>query len=351
MAISRKALLQGATIGGVGIALSPLLAYGAAGDTVILSTFGGALDQTLKDAYLDSFTKATGTTVQLTSNASLATLKLQVQSGHPQIDAMVVVAGDFDVAVNQGLLEPVHYTHPNEMLPAMTKEYGFLYDTYAWGMVWNKQSIGSNPPPKTWAEFWDVKRIPGQRSLYDNLSDGSTLEAALLADGVPINKLYPLDVDRALKSLDKLGKSNIVWYSTNQQPIQQITSGATVLAAAFNGRVFLSNQNQGTQLEFVINQAVLGGSYLTIVKGAPHKDAATALLNSVATNAQGCVVFAEKSHYGCANKAAYGMMTAPVRSQLPSSPEHASSTFVKDTKWWAANAEAATRKFKEWQQA
>lgn len=347
--ISRRTLLATATVAGIGVSLKPLLATGASGDTVVLSTYGGALDKALKDAYLDPFTQATGTKVDLTSNASLATLKLQVQSGHPQTDAMVVVASDYPLAVDQGLLEPVHYTHQGEMSPSMTKEYGFLYDTYAWGIAYDKQKMPSGP--QNWAEFWNTKKYPGPRSMYDNLSDGSTLEAALIADGVPVSKLYPLDVDRALKSLDKLGKSNIVWYSTNAQPIQQLTSGATVLATAFNGRVELSNKNQGTNLVFVLNQAALGGSYLTVVKGAPHKEAAMELLNAVATNAKGCVAFAQVSHYGCVNKSAYGMMPPSLRDSLPGSPQAARSTFLKDAKWWAANADATTKKFKEWQQA
>lgn len=348
--ISRTTLLQTVAIGAAGLAIGSGRGARAAGESLVLSTFGGALDQALKDAYLDPFTKATGVNVELTSNASLATLKLQAQSGRPQIDAMVVVGADYDVAVDQNLLEPIQYTHQNEMLPAMTKKYGFEYDTYAWGIVWSRQAGGSTSGPNSWADFWDTKRYPGQRSLYENLSDGSTLEAALIADGVPLNRLYPLDVERALKSLDKLGKSNIVWYSTNQQPIQQITSGATALATAFNGRVFLSNANQGTHLEFVLNQAALGGSYLTVVKGAPHRDAAMQLLNSIGTNARGCVAFAEKSHYGCANKAAYNMMGS-VASQLPGSPQSARNTFAKDTKWWAANSDAVTRRFKQWQQS
>ncbi|MGH7659298.1 MAG: extracellular solute-binding protein [Vulcanimicrobiaceae bacterium] len=347
--ISRRTLLEAATVAGVGLSLRPLVAAGAAGDTIVLSTYGGALDKALQDSYIDPFTKATGTKVEMTSNASLATLKLQAQSGHPQIDAMVVVASDYPVAAEQGLLEPVHYTHQGDMTPSMTKEYGFLYDTYAWGIAYDKAKMASGP--QNWVEFWNTKKYPGQRSMYDNLSDGSTLEAALIADGVPVSKLYPIDVDRALKSLDKLGKNNIVWYSTNAQPIQQLTSGATALATAFNGRVELSNKNQGTNLTFVLNQAALGGSYMTVVKGAPHKEAAMELLNAIAANAKGCVAFAEVSHYGCVNKSAYGMMPASLRGSLPGSPQTAQNTFIKDGKWWGANADAVTKRFKEWQQA
>jgi len=133
-------LLRGAVLGGIGLAFSPILSRAATGDTVVLSTFGGALDQALRDAYLDPFTKATGTKVDLTSNASLATLKLQVQSGRPQIDAMVVVGADYDAAVNQNLLEPVRYTRANQMLPAMTKSHGFANGSCS------KHAASSNVP-------------------------------------------------------------------------------------------------------------------------------------------------------------------------------------------------------------
>ena len=84
------------------------------------------------------------------------------------------------------------------------------------------------------AEFWDTARFKGKRSLYANPTDGSVLEAALLADGVALDKLYPLDIDRALRSLERLGRQNIIWHTTNQEPVQQLTSGAVSLATAFD---------------------------------------------------------------------------------------------------------------------
>jgi putative spermidine/putrescine transport system substrate-binding protein len=75
-----------------------------------------------------------------------------------------------------------------------------------------------------------TQRFPGKRSLYSNPSDGSIIEIALLADGVPIDKLYPLDVERALTSLEKLGRQNIIWHTTNQEPIQQMTSGVVSMS-------------------------------------------------------------------------------------------------------------------------
>src|SRR5205823_2462578 len=72
--------------------------------------------------------------------------------------------------------------------------------------------------PKSWADWWDVKKFPGARSMRDHPVDN--LEFALIADGVAMDKLYPLDVDRAFKKLDQIKPHVNVWWSTGQQPAQ-----------------------------------------------------------------------------------------------------------------------------------
>ncbi len=60
-------------------------------------------------------------------------------------------------------------------------------------------------PPTSWAQ--PVGYLGGHsRTKRGTCFDGPryTLEAALLADGVAPDKLYPPDVDRAFKSLDKI---------------------------------------------------------------------------------------------------------------------------------------------------
>ena len=56
--------------------------------------------------------------------------------------------------------------------------------------------------PLTWPDFWDAKKFPGPRGYYN--APTYSLEFALIADGVPKDKLYPIDVPRALKSLDRV---------------------------------------------------------------------------------------------------------------------------------------------------
>ena len=75
-----------------------------------------------------------------------------------------------------------------------------------------------------WTDFWDTERIPGPRAFRD--LPATTLEAALLADGVPADRLYPLDVDRAFKKLDALrAKTKLVLWSAGSEPIELLKDG------------------------------------------------------------------------------------------------------------------------------
>ena len=56
--------------------------------------------------------------------------------------------------------------------------------------------------PKGWADFWDTKKFPGDRAMIGTSAGGwPELEFALMAAGVPADKLYPLDIDKALREL------------------------------------------------------------------------------------------------------------------------------------------------------
>ncbi len=60
---------------------------------------------------------------------------------------------------------------------------------------------------------------------------------ALIADGVPVDKLYPLDVDRAFKKLEQLKPHVLVWWSSGAQSAQVLKDGEVDMVAAWNGRI------------------------------------------------------------------------------------------------------------------
>ena len=63
-----------------------------------------------------------------------------------------------------------------------------------------------------------MEKFPGNRGAYSDVARMAPF--ALLADGVPKDKLYPLDVDRAFKKLDELKPHVKVWWKRGSQSVQ-----------------------------------------------------------------------------------------------------------------------------------
>ena len=72
----------------------------------------------------------------------------------------------------------------------------------------------------------NIAGILGQRGVYNG--PVYMLEFALVADGLAKDKLYPLDVDRAFKRLDKI-KKLAVWWSQMSKPWPLLKSGEIVV--------------------------------------------------------------------------------------------------------------------------
>ena len=89
--------------------------------------------------------------------------------------------------------------------------------------------------PQSWQDFWDVANFPGKRALPDYPT--YILPMALLADGVPVAELYPLDLDRAFASLEKIKDQVAVWWQAGAQPPQLLQDNEVQYAVSWSGRV------------------------------------------------------------------------------------------------------------------
>lgn len=54
-------------------------------------------------------------------------------------------------------------------------------------IAYRKDAFGDNGP-SNWAEFWDLENFPGKRGMHGKVN--YNLEAALMADGVPMADIY-----------------------------------------------------------------------------------------------------------------------------------------------------------------
>jgi putative spermidine/putrescine transport system substrate-binding protein len=154
------------------------------------------------------------------------------------------------------------------------------------------------------------------------VSDCSVLEFALLADGVKLDQLYPLDIDRALRSLDRLGRDNIIWHSTNQEQVQQLTSGAVSLATAFDGRLIAANRSGG-QIGFTADYSAVSGNPYCVIAKSERKAEAFQLLDYMLTNVGADAELMKLTNYAVPNTKALALVPQSVLDMLPTRPaEH-----------------------------
>ena len=349
-AIGRRAALRGAA----GLAALGM-ATGARADakTLNVAAYGGVINDYLTKDFGEPFTARTGIKVNFGSNASLALAKLQVAAGAPsQWDITELTGSEYVEGIKQNLILPLDYSiiDGSKLVPGYKESHGVKFSSYMFAMAWDQRKIPDDKAPKTWAEFWDTRKYPGKRSLDANLTDGSSLEVALLADGVPVDKLYPLDVERGLKSFEKLGRDNIIWYNANQEPIQQLTSGAVPLATVFHGRVLLANKG-GAQLGFTPAYSAVSGNYLTVIRTTGQPKEAFELIAFILNDAQAGANYMQHTNYAVPDAASFALLPKSVQDILPTSPAVHDKVFFKDDAWWAANLGPTVQRFKEWQLA
>jgi len=349
--ISRRTFLAG-TAGVAVAAMGPFVRIpraGAAGK-VVIRTIGGSYEEANVKAIFEPFTKATGIEI-VKVPATLGKLLAMFESGNIELD--VVDAGELGVLSlsQKGALEKINYkswklTNPDDFDPAIRRD-DMIADIYFSSVLgYNSQTFPGGKQPRSWAEFWDLKKFPGPRMLADIASGAVDLEFALLADGVPRDKIYPINVDRAFKSLDRVRPGIRKFWDTGALSAQMLADKEVVLGSIWNGRL-QAVADKGAPLAIEWNEAMLQTQYWAILKGAKNLE-----------NAQRFIEFAcqpeiQASHakhipYGPTNRQAFKSIPADVAARLPSSPEQKAKAFLQNGKWWADNRAMVSERWSQW---
>jgi spermidine/putrescine-binding protein len=204
-----------------------------AAESLVFTSWGGTTQDAQKKAWAEPFTKATGIKVNQDGPTDYGKFKAMVESGNVAWD-VVDVEYDFAVkAAADGLLEPIDFAVVDKKAidPRFVTDHAVGSFYYSFVIGYNKDTYGTKAP-KTWADVFDTKAFPGKRTFYKWSAPG-VLEIALLADGVPADKLYPLDIDRAFKKLDTI-KKDIVWWGGGAQSQQLLASGEAPIGEFWN---------------------------------------------------------------------------------------------------------------------
>ena len=169
----------------------------------------------------------------------------------------------------QGLLEPIDYSIVQKSKIANADKYALQYAVagywYSNAIAYDTTKTGGQAP-NGWADFWDVKKYPGKRATYKYCV--GVLESALMADGVAMESLYPLDIDRALKKIKEL-KDHLVFWSGGAESQQMLVQGDVVMAQVWHNRATVLERQTSGRITWTWNQATIGPGGWAIPKGNP----------------------------------------------------------------------------------
>ncbi|MDR5758374.1 ABC transporter substrate-binding protein [Caballeronia sp. LZ035] len=343
---ARRRILHGA--GALAVAGAMPLVARAQSKQIVVSDPGGPYTTAYREAFYDPFEKATGIKVVSVARESqpVAQFAAMVQTKNYVWDVTTLtLSADIPYLESKGLLEPIGLKasdYPDIMPEAITPNW-LGVDVYSTVLAYRTDKFKDNGP-KSWADFWDVKKYPGRRCLRRSPLD--TLEQALLADGVPLDKLYPLDVDRAFKSLDKIKPHINIWWTSGAQAMQAIQSGDVDMISAWNGRAQAAKDG-GAPVQIVWNQGLYSIEGWGIPKGTPRADAAKQFVKFCA-DAKRQALLTRTLAYGPTNKKSFESITKERATLLPTAPDNIKDMKLPSPQWWEENRQKVTERFNSW---
>jgi len=309
-------------------------------------SWGGAYQEAQRKTMFQPFEKETGIKIVEASPTDYGKLKAMVQSGNVEWD--LVDVGDLNViaGMKDNLLEPLDYQtiDTKGVFPQVVHKYGIGTIYYSTVLAYSTKKYAKGDHPKTWAQFWDTKAFPGPRTMRNNPADN--LEFALLADDVPMDRIYPMDVERAFRSMDRIKKQINPWWTTGAQPAQLLSDGEVELATSWSGRIF-AIQKQGAKAALEWNQGKLQWDSWVIPRGSRNKDGAMKFI-AWSTQPKPQAAIANEIPYGPVNQKAFEFISAQAAKDMPTAPENAKRQLMVDPVWWGEHRNVLVERWNAW---
>jgi putative spermidine/putrescine transport system substrate-binding protein len=340
--VSRRSVLTG--LAGAALA-SPvyLRPAWAQGKRLVVANFGGAARDAKRKALYDPFTKATGIEIIHGEGPDIAKMKIQVESGNVEWDIIDMNDAWVQAAGRMGLLEEIDETIVNRegCIPVARNPFACGGNIYAGGIAFPTDRLNGNVA-KNWGEFWDVEKVPGRRGLRNRITD--TLEIALMADGVPASEVYPCDVERAFKALDRIKPHISHWIAQPTQTVTLIQQNETDFTFTYTTRV-KNLQAEGVPIDYSFQQNILGLGFSGAVKGTANRDEAMLFLDFM-MKPDRQVELADLTGDAPTYADALQLVNPDVRKWLPDTGNP--DNLFTDGAWWDSRIDELNIRFKEW---
>jgi putative spermidine/putrescine transport system substrate-binding protein len=350
--MKNKLGLSGLLMAGAAIVALSATRPAAADDQLTIVSWGGAYQDSQREAYYKPFAKETGTKItEEEYDGEYAKLKAQIEAKSVSWDVIDVDANHAISGCDEGLIEKLDYSKIGQ--PKDKFVVGGALDcavaTIVYATVFAYDASKLTNGPTTLADFFDTQKFPGKRGLLKK--PFGNLEWALIADGVSNTDVYkvlatPEGVDRAFKKLDSI-KKDVVWWDAGALPPQLLSDGQVVMTSAWNGRIYDAVKKNGKNFKIVWDQQELDFDYWVIPAGTPRKDLAYKFL-AYASDPKIMANQSKYISYGPSHADAIPKIAPDVLKDLPTAPENMKTAFTIDSNFWADNNEQLTERFNAW---
>ncbi|MGN6360933.1 MAG: extracellular solute-binding protein [Thermomicrobiales bacterium] len=306
-----------------------------------VATTGGALRQALWQAAFVPFQQATGCQVMdvnLPLDTLVPELRRQILTGQTQWDVLALDAPTIAglASVGPALFEALNHDTLSQLgLPAAAispNSASILLDTL--GLAYRTAPYAGRAPT-AWPAVWDASStgFPGPRLFPAN--PVGLLEIALLAAGVPPDprRLYPLDLDRAFHSLDRVRPAITDWWAEASRPGAALAQGEADLVLAPAGS---------------LRAAIAGGAIAAL---APLPQPQLALALALPLRAPNGDVAQDFLAFTLDTQTQSAFASQGYRPAIPASAKQTpttETTFPLDLGWWGANWAAVSARFAAW---
>ncbi len=336
--INRRDFAMGmaALLGSTAFGLRPDAAQAQSGQLVFVN-WGGDAGPAYDAAYGQAFLADTGITVrQDGSGPTEGAIAAQFESGNPSWDIVDADPFSAEALGKKGMIEPIDYS----VVDRSKMREGFGWDHaassyfYSYIIAYDKTRFGDNPPTSM-ADFFDTEKFPGKRSLYK--WGVGMWEAALLADGVAPEDLYPLDIPRAHAKLEAFKEHVVAYWGGGSESQSILLNGEASMALIWSTRAKLIEEDSGGDIGFIWDQGLIAPGSMAVIKGNPG--GAEAAMNFIASaqDPEKQLVMFRMLAQGPANPAADALLPPEEARFNPVDPANFAVQIPLDMAWYEEN--------------
>ena len=309
--------------------------------------WGGAGQDAQREAYFKPFEEQCGIKVIEGEGPDLSKIKAMVDSGNVEYDIAQFDRSDVMNLQKQGdYWTEIDYTNFDTANIDEVHRYKYSIDMLPYGTVIGYRTDVFPEGPTGQKDFWDLEKFPGPRSTEAGTSGVYPfLEAAALANGVPKDKIYPIDIEAAYTKLSEIKGSVVKFWEAGAQPAQLLNDKEALLVHAWSGRL-AAIETAGAPSKTVWNEGMLATDVWASPKGSNAENAMKMMAFITLPKSQARLSMLIP--YGFVNNEAVKYIPPEIIAQLPTAPEYKDQMFIRNVEWWVENLQAVTDRWNEW---